>query len=219
MTEENKKEPEKISYEIEFEANSNEELLEKIKQTFVKEEDQEEKSIEEVKEEIIEENTVEENIDKIEQEQEKKEMINKIENNEKSNILIISEIEGLVHLPYKNEDIDEHLKTGEFTSREEIVEKVYTVPLSKYTNFTISRLIEGFKLMREREKATLKESMKYAIDLIWERKLHPAIITACKTQDELDIYLACLDENNLQLFDFFEIRFDYRPIKIIQNEF
>ena len=37
MTEENKKEPEKISYEIEFEANSNEELLEKIKQTFVKE--------------------------------------------------------------------------------------------------------------------------------------------------------------------------------------
>lgn len=217
MTKEDKTELNKISYEIEIEANSKEELLQKIKQKFSKDDNQEKVEIEEAKEEKKEIN----NIKKVEEKtQENKEQeIEKIDNNDNTNVLIISEKEGLVHLPYKKEDIDEYLQTGEFTSKEEVIEKIYTVPLSRYSNFTISRLIEGFKLMREREKASFRESMKYAMNLIWDRKLHPAIITACKTQDDLDIYLACLEDNMLQLFDAFEIKFDYRPIKIIQNEF
>lgn len=68
--------------------------------------------------------------------------------------------------------------------------------------------------MRQRERAGIIESLKYAMSLKRERELHPAIITACKTQDELDIYLACLDNCVLSLFDSFEIKFDYLPMKI-----
>lgn len=71
--------------------------------------------------------------------------------------------------------------------------------------------------MREREKASFGESLKYALNLVFERNLHPAIITACRTMDDLDIYLACLEDNVLSLFDAFEIRFEYRPTKIRQN--
>lgn len=67
--------------------------------------------------------------------------------------------------------------------------------------------------MRNREKAGIIESLKYAIMLKNERELHPAIITACKTQDELDIYLACVENDLLQLFDSFEVKFDYTPAR------
>ena len=64
----------------------------------------------------------------------------------------------------------------------------------------------------------VKDMVKYAFDLFYEKKLHPSIITACKTQDDLDIYLACLEDNMLELFDSFEIRFEYAPMKVKRNE-
>lgn len=135
---------------------------------------------------------------------------------ENTNVLIISEREGKVYLPYLQENIDYYLEKG-YSSVDEVVREVFTVPLKKYSNYSMSRVTEGFKLMREREKASFGESLKYALNLVFERNLHPAIITACRTMDDLDIYLACLEDNVLSLFDAFEIRFEYRPTKIRQN--
>ncbi len=67
--------------------------------------------------------------------------------------------------------------------------------------------------MRDKEKAGIIECVRYALSLRRERKLHPAIITACKTVDDLDIYLACLENGVLSLFDSFKIQFDYLPMK------
>lgn len=140
------------------------------------------------------------------------------EQKESTNVLIISEREGKVFLPYTAEDINYYLNTRKYSSEKQIVEEVFTVPLSKYSNFALARITEGFKLMREKEKASFGEALKYAFELLYERNLHPAIITACKTQDDLDIYLACLEDNMLELFDSFEIRFDYAPMKIKTNK-
>ena len=226
--------------EIEFRVQSNDDLLNKIRQSIYSYDTEEtpsnsqnESAMEEIKEENntevinnyntinavdIEQSAVS---NKIEIQQAEKEDTQDsegfINEDKKTNVLIISEREKLVHLPYKQSDIKYWLQTGKFNSKEEIINKVYTIPLSRYANFTIARLTEGFKLMREREKAPLGESLKYAFSLIWERKLHPAIITACRIQDDLDIYLACLEDNMLPLFDSFEIRFEYRPIKARQN--
>ncbi len=136
---------------------------------------------------------------------------------EDTNVLIISERKGKVYLPYTASDIEYYLRKG-YSSKEEIVRRKFTVPLKKYSNATVSRVTEGFKLMRERQKASFGESLKYALNLIFERKLHPAIITACRTQDDLDIYLACLEDNLPTLFDSFKIVFEYRPTKIRQDE-
>lgn len=164
-----------------------------------------------------------ENLEKIEniEETETKEVENinqESEGNDTTNILIISEKDQKVYLPYTKRDIERYMRTNKFESKEQVIKRVFTVPLSKYSNFTISRVTEGFKLMRKRENAPFGEALKYALNLIFERKLHPAIITACKTQDDLDIYLACLEDNMLQLFDAFEIRFDYAPLKVKTNK-
>lgn len=137
---------------------------------------------------------------------------------ENTNVLIISEREQKVYLPYFQSDIDYLITNKKFSSKEEIINELYTLPLSRYSNFTMARIAEGFKLMREREKAPFVESLKYAFNLAFERNLHPAIITACRTVDDLDIYLACLEDNVLSLFDAFEIKFEYRPIRRRQSD-
>lgn len=44
-------------------------------------------------------------------------------------------------------------------------------------------------------------------------KLHPAIITACKDHFELDMYLKCLNNNELDKIQLFDIQFKVRPSK------
>ena len=130
-----------------------------------------------------------------------------------TNILIISEKDGLVYLPYKEEDLENYLKTEQYDSREEIIKNVFTTDLSRYKNSVVSRVVEGFKLMREKENASMMKSLEYALSLKFERRLYPAVITACRSRDELDFYLATINENMPELFDSFKIQFDYAPIE------
>lgn len=139
------------------------------------------------------------------------------EKSEEKKVLIISSRENKVILPYKEANINVLLEDGIYSSREEAIEKRYTIPLSKYKNEALSRVVEGYKLARVKEEKSVVDSLKYALNLLFERRLHPAIITACDTIDELDIYLACLEENVMELFDFFDVVFDYAPIKVIGN--
>ena len=46
--------------------------------------------------------------------------------------------------------------------------------------------------------------------------LNPIIIAACRNLDELDIYLACMDENELSHFPCFEIKFEVMP-QVVKN--
>ena len=46
--------------------------------------------------------------------------------------------------------------------------------------------------------------------------LHPAIITACKNLNELDIYIACLEDNTLDEFEFFDIKYEI-PLAISKH--
>ena len=41
--------------------------------------------------------------------------------------------------------------------------------------------------------------------------MHPAIITACKNSNELDVYLSCLEYNELEDFTSFKIVFQGLP--------
>lgn len=46
---------------------------------------------------------------------------------------------------------------------------------------------------------------------MFKYNLNPIIISACRTLEELDIYLDCLENNNLEDFDCFEIKFEVSP--------
>ena len=47
--------------------------------------------------------------------------------------------------------------------------------------------------------------------MMFNRRLNPAIIAACKTQEQLSNYLDCLEKNNLKAFTDFEIKFEINP--------
>lgn len=128
------------------------------------------------------------------------------------NTLIISEIDKKVILPYSLDTIYETLKENKkFKSVDEVINKVYTMPLKYFKNAPVARFREAYKLVKERENGTSKDALDLALELALNRNLHPAIITACKSLDELDIYLSCLEYNELDDFHFFKIVFKIPP--------
>lgn len=49
------------------------------------------------------------------------------------------------------------------------------------------------------------------MELLFNYNLHPAIISACKNIDELDIYLDYLENNETDKFNCFNIKFEIAP--------
>ena len=72
-------------------------------------------------------------------------------------------------------------------------------------------------LLREREQYGLLESISLATEMMRKRLLHPAIISACRTVDELDVYLDCLDKNELNDFKIFKIEYELYPM-VVKNK-
>jgi len=125
------------------------------------------------------------------------------------NTLVISETQKKVILPYKKEKIEDIMKNNtRYHSIEEVVNKLYTKPISYYKFSPIARFKEAYKLVKDRAKLSRLKALSLAFELFGNYSLHPAIITACKSIDELDIYLACLEENDLDDFKFFNIKYE-----------
>lgn len=140
---------------------------------------------------------------------------------EDNNTLLISEIQNKVILPYTVSELKEILTSAEnnYSDFQTIIDEKYTVPLVHYRYASISRYRETFVLMREKEKATLLDSLDLAFELMKNRYVHPAIITACKNSDQLDVYLDCLETNELDDFPFFKIKYELYPVKVKTREY
>lgn len=134
---------------------------------------------------------------------------------EKDNkILIISEKDKKVFLPYTSEEINDYLEQfpEQYSSFESVVAKEFILPLDYYMSHPVlSRFREAYSLCRDREAKPIFESLKYGMDMMFNRRLNPAIIAACKTQDQLSNYLNCLEKNDLKNFTDFEIKFEINP--------
>lgn len=130
--------------------------------------------------------------------------------------LQISEPLGKVILPYTGREVKEIFENSEeeFESIDDVIEKRFTRPLSDYRFPMISRYKETLKLVVEREKYSFLDAISLALEMMRNRYLHPAIITACRKLDELDVYLDCLDKNELDDFKIFKIEYDLYPIEI-----
>ena len=67
--------------------------------------------------------------------------------------------------------------------------------------------------MRKRQKASIVESLDIALEQTFNSSLNPAIISACKNLDELDIYLDCLDTDTTSKYPCFNIQYEMLPTK------
>lgn len=132
-------------------------------------------------------------------------------NFEDNNVLIISEKEKKVFLPYKKSEIQDYLAQypDKYKTYKDVINNEFIVPLNYYQHFpVIARFRESYSLIRDREGKSILEALKYSMDLMLKSELNPAIIAACKYQEQLDNYLKCLEDNTLDKFNDFEIKFD-----------
>ena len=93
----------------------------------------------------------------------------------------------------------------------ELIEQNYILPLDKFKNSMKARFREGYNLMYKREGKSKKSAILLGFELMFETNLHPAIISACKSLEELDIYLDCLEDNELVNFSCFKIIYKSLP--------
>jgi hypothetical protein len=130
------------------------------------------------------------------------------------NTLIISEIQGKVILPYTTQELQNILDRNKdkYSNYNEIIENKFTIPYTNFKNPILARFKESFKLVRTKSHGSIKEAFDLGIELLFKHNLHPAIISACRNLDELDIYLSYLEENQTSKFNCFKIKFDIAPI-------
>ncbi len=129
------------------------------------------------------------------------------------NTLIISELQQKVFLPFTINNVKEILLSNrnEYTSIQNVIDKLYTRPIADYKFPAIARFREAYKLIKDKEKGSTLKALGLGFELFFNYNLHPAIITACKSSDELDVYLACLEDNTLNDFHFFDIKYQIPP--------
>lgn len=126
--------------------------------------------------------------------------------------LLISEETQKVYLPYTIEDVMRKLKNSdEYQSVQEVIDNEYTLPLSTFKMPIISRFKEAYRFMRVKEKSSVYAAVDLALELMFNSNLNPAVIRAAKDLKELNIYLDCLYENEVEKFDCFKIIYKVLP--------
>lgn len=146
----------------------------------------------------------------------KKEKDNKEYPNLKDNLeLIVSEEKQKVYLPYTRQEILNLLKEypEDFESPEDVIEKEYIVDISIYNQHPyIARFREAYSLARNKEMKSILESFQFARSIMFRSDINPTIIAAVKSESQLEKYIECLDNNKLEDFNCFKIKFEVNPI-------
>lgn len=160
-------------------------------------------------------NTVEDNVSTIKNNEDLSNDIDDIDNIYNNNILRICERENKVYLPYNNNEIKSYLTQfpEDYRSAEDVIKNEFILPLNHYIKHPVlSRFRETYSLIRDREAKSIMEAIKYSMNLMFTYELNPTIIAACKTQEQLENYLECLANNDLDNFKDFEIKFEIAPL-------
>lgn len=127
-------------------------------------------------------------------------------------VLLISKLKNKVFLPYRLKDLTVLLgRSRKYKDIQDIINDKYIVPIDRYKNPTISRFKEAFNLMRKKEKASIMDSIDLALDVAFNSRLYPAVITACRNLEELDTYLDYLELNELDKFEYFKVKYEFYP--------
>lgn len=133
-----------------------------------------------------------------------------------NNTLVISEKTGKVFLPYTVKELKAYLEEypEQYKSLSDVVNQEYILPLQNFKSEKTSRFKETYCLMRDIEMKSIIESFKKAVQIMFNSKLNPAIISACKSEEQLDKYIYCAEHNKLEDFTAFKIVFDAVPLNL-----
>lgn len=133
--------------------------------------------------------------------------------------LLISEVKDIVVLPYTKEEVIDIFNNNKdkYESYADVIDDVFVKPFNYYRYQFTSRFKEAYDLITKKEKMSKADGINLASEMVLKTYLHPAIITACKDLNELNVYLDCLDKNELDDFKVFEIKYELHPM-IVDNK-
>lgn len=137
-----------------------------------------------------------------------------------NNVLIVSEKDQKAYLPFFYSDVKDiyNNSKNQYETIQDVVDNLYVVPLAKFKNSAIARFRESFLLIKNKVKGSITKAIDLGLELMFRYDLNPIVIAACRNLDELDIYLDCLEENELNDFSCFEIKFEIMPKLVKQNK-
>ena len=136
-------------------------------------------------------------------------------NIDENDTLLVSEKKKKVFLPYTQKEISLYLEQypNEYSSAEDVIKKEFILSLDYYMKHPVlARFREAYSLIRDRESKSIVDALKFALDIMFHYELNPVIIAACKTQEQLENYMSCLEKNNLDNFKDFKIKFEVSPL-------
>lgn len=137
-----------------------------------------------------------------------------------NNTLVISEKSDKVFLPYKVSELQAYLDEypDEYKSLSDVVNQEYIISIQNFKYQRTARFRETYCLMRDIEMKSIIESFKKAAQLMLNSRINPAVISACKSEEQLDKYVYCAEHGKLDQFNDFKIVFDSAPLNINLGE-
>ena len=132
-----------------------------------------------------------------------------------NNILRISERDNKVYLPYSKSEILDFLRSypNIYKNYKHVINREYVADLTFYNRHpVIARFRETYSLIRDREMKPMIDAFKRSMNLMFRYELNPAIIAGLKSENQLDLYLDCIEKNDLDSFKPFKIIFEVNPI-------
>lgn len=129
--------------------------------------------------------------------------------------LIISEKQDKIFLPYTIDELEKYLKSypDVYSSLVDVVNQEFILPFNSFLKHPAkARFIETYNLIKNRQGKSIFSAVAYGLKLLGRYNLNPAIIAACKTENQLDAYLYYLNSNNLSKFKNFKIIYEINPL-------
>ncbi len=131
--------------------------------------------------------------------------------------LRISEKDNKVFLPYSKDEIIAYVEAypNVYKDAQSVIDRDFIVNLNFYSKHPVlARFRETYALLHDREMKSFADSLKGAIDLMFKGEINPAIIAGLKSETQLNEFLGCLQNNDLDNFKPFKIIFEFNPSKI-----
>lgn len=121
--------------------------------------------------------------------------------------------EKKIFLPYRDEEIQKLIKQNSKANVEDIINKKYVINnVRYYKSSSKKRFTLGYRLSRNSNNSSAIEAIKFGLKVSRIRNLHPAIIRACHSQDQLENYIMYLNQGNPSAFTDFDVKFQINPI-------
>ena len=129
--------------------------------------------------------------------------------------LLISEKTKTIYLPYKLSELTNYMESypDVYASMQDVVKQEFILPFDYFMKHPYkARFSEAYNILRNREGKGFIPSVTYSLNIARRYNLNPAIVAACKSQNELESYLYYLDTNKAHRFNFFNIIYEVNPL-------